>query len=174
MSDSVQPHRWQPSRFPCPWDSPGKSTGVGCHCLLWWKSLSWVWFFATPWTVALQAPLSTGFSRQEYWSGLPFPSPGDLPDPGIKPKSCTLQADSLTVSHQGSPTCPPLPPPPNIRQVNRLKFLHSHTNVVISMDMLVVHSCMHKHFFNHTDIFLLTHLHLKRLTHSFSHTDTAI
>ena len=50
---------------------------------------------ATLWTVALQAPLSMGFSRQEYWSGLPFPSPGDLPNPGIEPKSPTLQADSL-------------------------------------------------------------------------------
>ena len=50
---------------------------------------------ATPWTVAHQAPLSMGFSRQEYWSGFPFPSPGDLPNPGIKPSSPTLQADSL-------------------------------------------------------------------------------
>ena len=49
---------------------------------------------ATPWTVAHQAPLSMGFSRQEYWSGLPFPSPGDLPNPGIKPRSPALQADS--------------------------------------------------------------------------------
>ena len=49
-----------------------------------------------PWTVAHQAPLSMGFSRQEYWSGLPFPSPGDLPDPGIEPKSPALQADALT------------------------------------------------------------------------------
>ena len=48
-----------------------------------------------PWTVACQAPLSMGFSRQEYWSGLPFPSPGDLPDPGIKPGSPALQADDL-------------------------------------------------------------------------------
>ena len=48
-----------------------------------------------PWTVARQAPLSMGFSRQEYWSGLPFPSPGDLPNPGIKPKSPALQADDL-------------------------------------------------------------------------------
>ena len=47
----------------------------------------------TPWTVACQAPLSMGFSRQEYWSGLPFPSPGDLPHPGIKPGSAALQAD---------------------------------------------------------------------------------
>ena len=53
------------------------------------KSLSRVRLFATPWTVARQAPLSIGFSRKEYWSGLPFPSPGDLPDPGIEPQvSC--------------------------------------------------------------------------------------
>ena len=51
--------------------------------------------FATPWTVAWQASLSLGFSRQEYWSGLPFPSPGDLPNPGIKFESPALQADSL-------------------------------------------------------------------------------
>ena len=50
----------------------------------------------TPWTVAHQAPQSIGFSRQEYWSGLPFPSPGDLPDPGIEPGSPALEADSLT------------------------------------------------------------------------------
>ena len=51
----------------------------------------------TPWTVALQAPLSMGFSRQEYWSGLLFPSPGDLPDPGIKSGSPALQADSFPI-----------------------------------------------------------------------------
>ena len=50
---------------------------------------------ATPWTVACQAPPSVGISRQQYWSRLPFPSPGDLPDPGIKPRSPALQADSL-------------------------------------------------------------------------------
>ena len=60
------------------------------------KSLSCVRLFATPWTVAYQASPSMGFSRQEYWSGLPCPSPGDLPDPGIKPGSLTLEADSLT------------------------------------------------------------------------------
>ena len=58
---------------------------------------------AIPWTVAHQAPLSMGFPRQEYWSGLPFPSPGDPPDPGIKPRSPALQADSLPLSHRGSP-----------------------------------------------------------------------
>ena len=59
------------------------------------KSLSRVRLFATPWTVANQAPPSMGFSRQEYQSGLPFPSPGDLPDPRIEPRSLALQADAL-------------------------------------------------------------------------------
>ena len=58
-----------------------------------WKSLSHVWLFVTSWTVACQAPLSMEFSRQEYWSGLPFPSPGDLPNPGIKTRSPALQVD---------------------------------------------------------------------------------
>ena len=49
----------------------------------------------TPWSIACQAPLSMGFPKQEYWSGLPFPSPGDLRDPGIEPRSLALQADSL-------------------------------------------------------------------------------
>ena len=67
--------------------NPGTVSGSSC-----------VQLFATPWTVAHQVPLFTGFSRQEYWSGLPLPSPGDLSDPGIKPKSLAcpaLQADSL-------------------------------------------------------------------------------
>ena len=59
------------------------------------KSLSCVRLFATPRTVAYQALPSAGFSRQEYWSRLPFPSPGDLPDPGIEPGSAALQVDSL-------------------------------------------------------------------------------
>ena len=54
-----------------------------------------VQYFATLWTVAHQAPLCMEFSRQEYWSGLQFPSPGDLPNPGIEPRSLALQADSL-------------------------------------------------------------------------------
>ena len=58
--------------------------------------LSCVWLFETPWTVSRQAPLFIGFSRQEYWSGLPCPSPGDHPDPGIEPGSAALQADPLT------------------------------------------------------------------------------
>ena len=67
-----------------------------------------VWLFVTPWTwtVARQAPLSMGFSGQEYWSGVPCPPPGDLPDPGIEPASPVspaLQVDSLPLSHWGSP-----------------------------------------------------------------------
>ena len=61
--------------------------------------LSCVQLFVNPWTVAHQAPLSMGFSRQEYWSGLPFPPPGDLPDQGIKLVSTALRADSLPLSH---------------------------------------------------------------------------
>ena len=67
------------------------------------KLLSRVRLFVTPWTVAYQAPQSKEFSRQEYWSGLPFPSPGDLPNPGIEPGSPVLQADSLPTELQGKP-----------------------------------------------------------------------
>ena len=67
------------------------------------KSLSHVQLFATPWTVAHQASPSMGFSRQEYWSGLPFPSPGDLPNPGIEPESPALEADALTSEPPGKP-----------------------------------------------------------------------
>ena len=66
------------------------------------KSLSRVSLFATLWTVAYQAPPSMGFSRQEYWSGLPFPSPGDLPNPGIEPVSPALQVDSLPTELSGN------------------------------------------------------------------------
>ena len=67
------------------------------------KSLSHVRLFATPWTVAYQAPPSMEFSRQEYWSGLPFPSPKDLPNPGIESGSPALQADTVLSEPQGSP-----------------------------------------------------------------------
>ena len=66
------------------------------------KLLSRVRLFATPWTVAYQAPLSMAFSRQEYWSGLPFPSPGDLPDPGIEPWSPAFQEDTLISEPRGT------------------------------------------------------------------------
>ena len=142
VSDSQRPHGLQPTRLLYPWGFPGKSTRVGCHCLLqykhyyienrllirtyyiaqgtqysimtykgaepktvaicitdtaeskstmkskskstmkvrWkWRSLNRVWLFATPWTAAYQAPLSMGFSKQEYWSGVPLPSPRVAP-----------------------------------------------------------------------------------------------
>ena len=81
VSDSVRPHRREPTRLPHPWDSPGKNTGVGCHFLLQCmkvKSQSEVVqscpTLATPWTAAYQAPPSMGFSRQKYRSGVPLPS----------------------------------------------------------------------------------------------------
>ena len=67
------------------------------------KSLSRVRLFETPWTVSYQAPPSMGFSRQECWSGLPFPYPGDFPDPGIELRSPTLQADALPSEPPGRP-----------------------------------------------------------------------
>ena len=79
MSNSVWPHKQQPARLLHPWDSPGKNTGVGCHfllqCMHVFSCFSGVQLCATLWTAAHQASLSTGFSGQEYWSGLPFPSP---------------------------------------------------------------------------------------------------
>ena len=78
------------------------------------KLLSYVRFFAILWTVAYQAPLSMGFSRRQYWSGLSFPSPGDLPDPGIKPASPALQADAL---HSEPPGKHPHSPKKELRKV---------------------------------------------------------
>ena len=78
----MRPHRRQPSRLPRPWDSPGKNTGVGCHFLLQCMKVKsesevtrCVQPSATPWTAAHQALLSMGLARQEYWSGVPLPSP---------------------------------------------------------------------------------------------------
>ena len=96
VSSSVWPHRWQPTGLLCPWDSPGKDTGVDCHFLLQCmkvKSLSHVRLLATPWTTAYQAPLSMGFSRQEYWSGLPLPQPPKI-------KSVTVSTVSPSTCHE--------------------------------------------------------------------------
>ena len=90
---TLRPHGLQPTRLLRPRDFPGKSTGVGCH----WpvcvhaQLLSHVWLFATQWTVACQAPLSMGFSRQEHWTGLPFLPPGAFPtflSPHTAPDMC--------------------------------------------------------------------------------------
>ena len=98
VSDSVRPYRWQPTRLLHPWDSPGKITGAGCHFLLQCmkvesesrKSLGHVRLSATLWTAAYQAPLSMGFSRQEYWSGLPLPFPMTNLDSILKSSIITL------------------------------------------------------------------------------------
>ena len=92
---------------PCPMASQNGELSdhyyyLSCMCVLRHHRL-----FATLWTVAHQAPLSMGFSRQEYWSGLPFPPPGDLPDPEIKPVYPALQVDSFLLSHWGSPIITP-------------------------------------------------------------------
>ena len=85
------------------WGSLAVSWEILCFNLVESISHSVFWLFATPWTVAHQAPPSMGFSRQEYWRGFPFPSPGDIPNPWIEPESPlspALQVDLL--SHQGS------------------------------------------------------------------------
>ena len=82
MSTSVRPHRWQPTRLPRPWDSPGKNTGVGCHFLLQCMKVKsenevaqWFPTLRDPMDCSYQAPPSMGFFSQEYWSGVPLPSP---------------------------------------------------------------------------------------------------
>ena len=81
------------------------------------KSLSRVQLFAIPWTVAYQAPPSMGFSRQENWSGLPFPSSGDLPDAGIEPRSPALQADALLSEPPVECQCQMVKNPPTIQEI---------------------------------------------------------
>ena len=102
----TQPSLWFNSHI-YTWCWPfGRRSGFLLHgslfrATVWVKSLSRVRLFATPWTVARQASLSMGFSRQEYWSGLPFPSPGYLPNPRIEPGSPPLQADALSSEPPG-------------------------------------------------------------------------
>ena len=117
MLDSVRPHRWQPTRLPCPWDSPGKNTGVGCHFLLQCmtvkregKVAQSCRLFATPWTAAYQAPPSMGFSRQEYSSGLPLPSPKVIKTCCCSvPQPCLILCDPTDCSMPGVPVPHHLP-----------------------------------------------------------------
>ena len=122
---------WSGLPFPSPGDLANPGIKPGSPALqaddllteLWRKSSIDIWYWhqfswltqscptlATPWTIAHKDPLSVGFPRQEYWSGLPFPSPGDLPNPGTEPRSLILQAASCIacgfftqLCHQGSP-----------------------------------------------------------------------
>ena len=115
-SDSVQPHRRKPNRLLCPWDSPGKNTGMGCHFLLQcmkMKSESEVAqscltlrLLVTPWTAAYQTPPSMGFSREEYWSGLPFPSPIHESESDVAQSWPThrLLANPWTAAYQAPPS----------------------------------------------------------------------
>ena len=95
MSDSLRPHGLQPSKH----YYNGKDIRV-CVCV--W-ALSHVQLLVTPWTITHQAPLSMRFPRQEYWSQLPFPTPGDLPDPGIEPGSPALAGIFFTTVPRGKP-----------------------------------------------------------------------
>ena len=92
-----------------------------------------VQFFATSWTAAHQAPLSMGFSRQEYWSGWPRPPPGDLPDPGIEPTSPTLWADFLPSEPPGKPTT---------KEVQEEVYLSSNNPKVLSLPLSHIHLSM--------------------------------
>ena len=83
VSHSLWPHELQHTRPPCPSPTPGVHSNSHHRVPL-----------VTPWTIVCQTPLSMRFFRQEYWSGLPFPYPGDLPDPGIEPESSALQVNS--------------------------------------------------------------------------------
>ena len=90
---------WIPNSHKC-YESCYMNTVYGLSCF------NLIWLFATLRTVAHWAPLSKRFSRQEYWTGLPAPPPGDFPDPGIEPAPPALKADSSLLSHQGSPSKP--------------------------------------------------------------------
>ena len=128
MPNSVQPNRRQSTRLGRPWDSPGKNTGVGCHFLLQCmkvkvkvKSLSTVWLFATPWTAAHQAPLSMGFSRQEYWSGVPLP--WDLYQLSITINQFSSVAQSCPTLCDPAEGSPPGSAVPGILQARTLEWV---------------------------------------------------
>ena len=95
--DSLLPYGLWPTRLLCPWDSPGKNTGVSCHFLLQLSHISHVLLFATLWTAAHQAPLSMRFSRQKYWTGCPAFLQGIFPTLGIEPTSFTVSCTGKQV-----------------------------------------------------------------------------
>ena len=124
MSDSVLSHRRQPTKLCHPWDSPGKNTGVACHFLLQYvkvKLLSLVRLLATPRTAAHQAPPFMGFSRQEYWSGFPLPSPTWKTAAAVAAAAKSLQScPTLCDPRDGSP---PGSPVPGILQARTLEWV---------------------------------------------------
>ena len=112
------------------------------------KSLSHVGLFATPWTVACQAPPSRASSRQVYWSGLPFPSPGDLPNPGIKPRDPALQTASSPSEPKGKPLYVPYVYP----------YLHQLYNLLALLPLSSVSFFSH-HLLHHTSILFPSCIH---------------
>ena len=100
------------------------------------KSLSHVRLFVTPWTVDCHTPPSVGFSRQEYWSGLPFPSPGDLPNPGVEPGSPALQAESLPSEPPGAYMKHNLESKISGRNINNLRYADDTTLMAESEEEL--------------------------------------
>ena len=119
--------KWQPSPVFLPRESHGQRSLAG-YSLSSVQSLSHVRLFATPWTVAHQPPPSMGFSRQEYWSGLTFPSPGDLPSAGIEPPSLAMEVDSLPTELQGKKL-------PNSSQLSCITFQSSQQWTRVLVDL---------------------------------------
>ena len=109
-----------------------------------------VWLFATQWAVAHQSPPFMEFARQEYWSGLPFPSPGDLPNPGVKPRSPALQADAL-------PSEPPGP------------CCHKWKHFFLFYDWVIFHPAMKKNKYAIFHICTHTHVYVYVYTHTHTH-----
>ena len=106
-------------------------------------SRSVIWLFATPWTITYQAPPSMGFSRQECWTGLPFPSPGYLPDPGIEPGSPALQAEALPSEPPGKPNKKPVLCPENQYYLGNKSHCSSwkeKTPTNLSVILILIHS----------------------------------
>ena len=114
--------------------------------------LSSIQLFETPWTIVHQAPLSMDFSRQEYWSGLPFPTPGGLPDPGIKPESPALAGGCFTTAPPGKPTelC--------VYTIYTYTYVYIHTHVYVHVyykfsQFIYISMCVY--IFSFADSFLL-------------------
>ena len=107
-------------------DTKGFSVYINLSCIFKWvKSLICVRFFATPWTVVYQAPPSMGFSRQEYWSGLPFPSPGDLPNPGIDLGLLHCRRQFFSIPKNFLPKRWDIEPPCMFQEVNKKQYMRT-------------------------------------------------
>ena len=131
--------------------------------------LSHVRCFATPRTVAHQAPLSMEFFRQEYWTGLPFPSPGDLPNPGIEPRFPALWVDSLPLSHEGSPFNFSTNTLPSAKMVSKPPVFNYLFGSLFSMQAST--HIKSKTLTLHTHIqYVHTHIHTDACTHRVTHT----